>query len=275
MEHEPTPETNITPNNKNESLESKRKNFNTYLYYQGPAPQDYDEEDPPEGVSEIYYMSGDLSLKAWVSDDSLDGEKHPAVVYIHGGFAFGSPDWYDAEAYLDAGYVLMTPTLRGENGNPGNYELLYGEVADAIAAGEYLKTLSYVDPKRIFLSGHSTGGGIAMLASMLPSPYKAIATFGATCDNDVTFNNEWIDIVPFDFENPFETDLRNPMTNLDSIQTPLYVYIGRQETGLLNESKSFVNAAKKLGKTCEFIQMKGDHFDSLYPAIKDSIKKFK
>jgi dipeptidyl aminopeptidase/acylaminoacyl peptidase len=43
----------------------------------------------------------------------------------------------------------MTPTLRGENGNPGNFECFYGEVDDVIAAGRYLATLPYVDPKHI------------------------------------------------------------------------------------------------------------------------------
>jgi dipeptidyl aminopeptidase/acylaminoacyl peptidase len=46
-----------------------------------------------------------------------------------------------------------------------------------IAAGQYLATLPYVDPARIYLAGHSVGGTLALLASEMPSPYAAIAAY--------------------------------------------------------------------------------------------------
>ena len=250
-----------------------RATFKTNLFYKGPAPQDYDEDATlPTGVLEITYQSGDLELKAWISKAPTDGKIHPAIVYIHGGFAFGEGDWDDAKPYLDAGYVVMTPMLRGENGNPGNYELFYGEVDDAIAAGNYLKTLSYVDPDRIFLSGHSTGGTISMLASMLPSPYKAIATFGASPDQN-SFFEAYADIVPFYMNRKDEISIRSPLSNVISIQKPLFVYTGKEDFYYKN-SMILVNQAKGYGKDCEFIQMDGDHFSSLAPSIEDSIVRF-
>ncbi len=52
--------------------------------------------------------------------------------------------------------------LEGENDNPGQFELFYGEVDDAVAAIDYLRSVPYVDPSRIYLAGHSTGGSITL-----------------------------------------------------------------------------------------------------------------
>src|SRR4051794_19449825 len=116
----------------------------TKLIRKGPSPQEYQSEAPPRGVRVGEYASGPLMLKAWVSADPHDGKKHPAVVYVHGGFAFGADDWDDTAAYRDAGFVVVTPILRGENGNPGHFEFFYGEVDDVIAAGNAVAKLPYV-----------------------------------------------------------------------------------------------------------------------------------
>ena len=59
--------------------------------------------------------------------------------------------------------IMMFPTLRGGNTNPGAREYLLGEVDDVLAAAEHLARLPYVDPQRIYLGGHSTGGTLALL----------------------------------------------------------------------------------------------------------------
>ncbi len=254
-------------------FKNDRDDFKTNLLVKGPSPQSYDEETPPEGVTEVTYQSGEYALKAWLSDDPSDGKRHPAVVYVHGGFAFGLSDWEDVKAYLSAGFVLMTPMLRGENDNPGYFEGFYGEVDDVIAAGEFLKQQSYVDADRIYLSGHSSGGTISMLCSMLPSPYKAVATFGASPDQK-EFWEAWADIAPFDVEDESETDIRSPLKYIDSIQKPLFVYVAREDVGYHILSEQLVETAAEYGKDCEFISMKGDHWSALQPSIAESIMKF-
>ena len=72
-------------------------------------------------------------------------------------------------AYRRAGIVMMYPSLRGGNDNPGRREGFLGEVDDILAAAEYLARESYVDPGRIYLGGHSTGGTLAMLAAEMPN----------------------------------------------------------------------------------------------------------
>ena len=74
----------------------------------------------------------------------------------------------DCLPFLAAGFAVMTPTLRGENGNPGSFELFYGEVDDAEAAVRFLAAQPRIDSKRIYTFGHSVGGGISALLSLRP-----------------------------------------------------------------------------------------------------------
>lgn len=52
----------------------------------------------------------------------------------------------------------MIPSFRGEDRNPGSYEMFYGELEDLDAAYDWLAKQPWVDPDRIYLAGHSTGG---------------------------------------------------------------------------------------------------------------------
>lgn len=53
---------------------------------------------------------------------------------------------------------MMFPSLRGGNDNPGVKEGFLAEVDDVLAAADFLGKQNYVDPGRIYLGGHSTGG---------------------------------------------------------------------------------------------------------------------
>ena len=60
---------------------------------------------------------------------------------------------------------MMFPGLRGTSGNPGTQESFLGEVDDVLAAADFLRKVDYVDPSRIYLGGHSTGGTLALLVA--------------------------------------------------------------------------------------------------------------
>lgn len=261
-------------NDISKSFELSRKEFHTKLIKNEPAPQEYSRLTPPTGVSEIKYKSGDLELKAWLSEYPNDGNQHPAIVYVHGGFSFGEDDWEDAKRFQDAGYIVLAPMLRGENGNPGSFELFFGEVDDVISAGNFLSSLKDVDPKRIFLTGHSSGGTISMLASMLPSTFRAIAAYGAAPEQERFLKSGWDKVAPFDVKDANEVAIRSPDRFIQSIQKPLFVYVGKKDTDHLKENYNFVQTAKKNGKNCDYILIEGNHFTSLDKSILDSISKF-
>ena len=69
-----------------------RKGFHTRLARHGPAPQEWEPLRTPPGAEQIDYRSGDLVLTAFVTPYPGDGRKRPAVLFLHGGFAFGADD---------------------------------------------------------------------------------------------------------------------------------------------------------------------------------------
>lgn len=246
----------------------ERCGFETNLIKRIPAPQEYGAEVPPAGVKEVFYDSGDLKLKAWLLDKPADNDKHPAVVFAHGGFSFGGSDWEYVQDFIDHGFILMMPMLRGENGNPGNFEYFYGEVDDLLNAADYLANVSYVDRTRLFLCGHSVGGTLSILASMMPSRYRAMASFGGMpTTEDLIRNGGYPN--PFDSTNRKEFELRSAIYYPDSIIKPLFLYVGDQGEGsLLEFSDYFAKNERSIGKPCEFRVVKGDHWTSVAESVR-------
>jgi dipeptidyl aminopeptidase/acylaminoacyl peptidase len=254
-----------------EDLAAARSGFVSKLRVRGPAPQRYQKDRPPAGVKQVEFTSGDLKLKAWVSADAGDGKKKAAVVFLHGGWAFGAGDWEDAEPFARAGFVLFMPMLRGENGNPGSYESFLGEVDDAIAAGRYVSALPNVDGGSVFVAGHSVGGVLTCLVAMLPSPYKGAAALDGYVDMESWAAGSPDAQVPYDRNMPAEVRVRNPMAFAASIQCPLRLYAG--------DNGQKVNAplaakAKQAGKDCELVIVPGNHQAMVAPAVQQAIAWF-
>jgi dienelactone hydrolase len=55
-------------------------------------------------------------------------------------------------------------------------------VNDVLAASDVLRKLDYVDNSRVFISGHSSGGTLALLAGMASPVFRGIASFGGSVD---------------------------------------------------------------------------------------------
>lgn len=255
-----------------EDLATARKGFTTNLKVRGPAPQPYQNTKPPADVREVEFTSGDLKLKGWLSADPNDGSKRPAVVYLHGGWAFGDGDWEDAEPFAKAGYVLFMPMLRAENGNPGAYESFLGEVDDAIAAGRFVASLPGVDGGNVFVAGHSVGGVLTCLVSMLPSPYKAAAALDGYVDMESWAAGSPNVQVPYDRNSPREVRMRNPMAFAASIRCPLRLYAG-EDGREVNEP--LAAKARQAGKDCKLIVIRGNHQAMVAPAVQQSIAWFR
>jgi dipeptidyl aminopeptidase/acylaminoacyl peptidase len=223
-------------------------------------------------VKEVTYASGNLKLKGWLSANSGDGKRRPAVVYLHGGWSFDGSDWKDAEPFVKAGFVLFMPMLRGENGNPGTYESFLGEVDDAIAAGRFVSSLPNVDGSNVFVVGHSVGGVLTCLVSMLPSPYKAAAALDGYVDMETWAAGSPVTHVPYDRTDREVVRVRNPMAFVASIRLPLRLYagdVGRKVNAPL------ATKARQAGKDCELVVVRGGHLAMVSPAVQQAIAWFR
>jgi dienelactone hydrolase len=259
-----------------EDYAQARERFRTRLTRKGPSPQPFDPVEPPTGVIEIEYPSGDLRLKAWLSRPADERGKHPAVLFLHGGFAFGAEDWEISQPYRTAGYVVLAPMLRGENGQPGAYSFYYDEVADVLAAAEYLCKLPYVNADNLYIAGPSAGGTLVLLAAMTSKQFRGAASFSAMTDQ-VLFckhaKNAARDI-PVDITNLRELQVRSPLAYAASFKCPARLYYGSEEPHLGPMSRRTASLAKARALNVEAIQVEGDHGTSVPPGIQQSIAFF-
>jgi poly(3-hydroxybutyrate) depolymerase len=210
-------------------------------------------------------------MNALVGADPGDGQRHPAILWITGGFppggidasAWSQPDVANeqtAQAYRHAGLVMMYPCFRGGCGNPGVQEDFYGEVDDVVSALAYLKTLSYVDPDRIYLGGHSTGATLALLAAAATDDFAAVFALGPLGD-PAHYGSA---AVHYDLLDDKEVELRAPNNFLHTIRTPTWVIEG--DSGSSNVISFVAMDLWNTNDAVQFALVEGaDHFSVLHP----------
>lgn len=224
---------------------------------------------PPEGVFDLVkYPSKEGDLSAYVSSEPGDGQKHPLIIWVVGGwgngidgFPWSYPYWDNdqtASAFWRAGVLTMYPSFRGGSGNPGYYETLFGEVDDIAAAYEYAASLPYVDPERIYLGGHSTGGTRALLAAEYTDKFRAAFCFGAV--DEIKYHNN----TQFTFDTSIEEEhiMRSPIYWLEDVKTPTFIIEG--EDGNSGSVKKIQEKSSNEHISC-YIMEGADHFSVLAP----------
>ncbi len=228
---------------------------------------------PPELFSVVRYDAQPGKLVAYLSPDPQDGKRHPAIIWITGGDcnSIGRECWKEgppqfdqsASEYRKAGMVMMFPALRGGNDNPGAEEWFLGEVDDVLDTLKFLRQQPYVDPDRIYLGGHSTGGTLALLAAESTDDFRAVFAFGPVADPSgyPAEYNPFGSSNPKDFD-PKEAELRAPGRWLESIHTPVFVIDGT--FGNFEELQSMRNSSKN--PNLHYLAVQGtDHFRLLPP----------
>jgi acetyl esterase/lipase len=251
-----------------------RKAFKTSLTHKGRAPQIFEPVKPPPGVTEINYLSGELELRAWIDQPRVALRTKPAVLFLHGGYAFAMDDWDQCKPFRNAGFVTMTPMLRGENGLPGSFSLFYDEVDDVLAAAEVLAKTPGIDPKRVYVAGHSAGGTLAMLAAMTSKRFRACASFSGSPDQVAFLRQQPLDMVPFDPNNRKELMMRSPLAFPRSFQCPARLYFGDEEFVFEFSTKALAEKAQAAGKDVQSVEVPGDHMTSVDSAIGQAILFF-
>lgn len=260
------------------SLADARRDFKTRLVRQERAGEAAPE--PPAHLFQLVrYPAPAGALAAYISPPPENDRKHPLIIWIVGGFSSSISEiaWtpgprendQSASAFREAGILMMYPSFRGGNDNPGFIEGFYGEVEDVIAASEFAATWKGVDPQRIYLGGHSTGGTLALLAAEYTDRFRAVFSFGPV-EDPLRYGTEQL---PFDTTNPREVELRAPIRWLTKIGRPTFVFEGERRSNI--KSLRALSHAPHSPQV-SFHTVKGaDHFSTLAPLTRLIAEKIK
>lgn len=251
-----------------------REKFRTKLTRRGPSPQSFEPLSTPPGAQRVSYRSGGYQLTAFVDSPQPAAAPRPGVVFLHGGFAFGDGDWEMAQPFRNAGFVVMEPVLRGENGQPGHFTLYYDEVEDVLAAARHLKTLPHVDGDNIFVAGHSAGGALATLAALSAHDFRAAASYSGVMNQSMTITSD-PELEVFDTSDPREIRMRSPEAYAGSFKCPARLFYGSREYFLKDGVERTAKAAQARGLKVDAVQVPGDHFSSVSFAITRTIPFFR
>lgn len=255
-----------------------RKRFHTNLLRRGPSPDEWQPVNLPAGVTEVHYVSGPLHLRAWVNRPAAgDHRRYPAVLFLHGGYSFDLRDWQASQPYRDAGFVVLSPQLRGENGQAGAYSMFYDEVEDVVNAADYLRKQPYVDPERLYVAGESIGGTLVMLGAMTYPHFRAAAALSGSPDQIlfIRYGPGARADAPFDLADPRETLMRSPLAFVASLKCPLRIYYGSEEDYLYLTSQRMAKLATEHNLDVEALSVEGNHDTHMPASIKLSIAFFR
>jgi dipeptidyl aminopeptidase/acylaminoacyl peptidase len=263
-----------------EDYSKVRQEFQTKLIRQGASPQKSVPSDsadaPPPGVTEVVFSSGNLSLKAWMNNPDLTRKTtYPVIIFLHGGFSFGKGDWDMTKPFRDAGFIVITPMLRGENGQRGAFTMFYDEVDDVIAAIEYARQQPFTNKKRVYLAGHSVGGTLTLLTAMTSKSICKASSFSASPDQ-ILYCRYGIDpnYIPFDTADAREFQVRSPLAYAGSFKCPVRIFYGTQEHHFRISSQQTAAIAKQNKTDAEAIEVEGGHMSAVEGETKAAIKFF-
>ena len=265
-----------------EDYATARSHFRTKLVREGPSPQrEVFVLRAPDYVDQVEYPSGGLRLKAWLARQQDTLHKLPAVLFLHGGFELGAADWDMAVPYWQAGFVLMVPMLRGENGQQGTFSFLYDEVDDVLAAAAQLAKTPGVDATQIFLAGHSAGGTLTLLAIEASPRFRAAASFDGSPDLQLLYNGSASKPgthreVVFDPRQTRELEVRSPLAYARSVKAPVRLYYSDEATAIISlPTRRLVELARARGVDAAAVGVSGSHMNHVVRAIPQSIAFFR
>jgi dipeptidyl aminopeptidase/acylaminoacyl peptidase len=209
------------------------------------------------------------------------GDKFPAIIWIHGG---PSSQWLDnfygyMQYFSSQGFAVLAPNVRGSTGygrafeDLNNQDFGYGDLQDVLAGAAYLRTLDYINPDKLGITGTSYGGYLtASAVCFAPGIFQAaVAASGYPDRVAMYYEQELRHIKQMEFKfGPFETHQHiyrkcSPLYWARQATTPAFVLHGEGEPPRSAASRAFATALEKEYKTvqCKAYSPEGYYVQSL------------
>jgi dipeptidyl aminopeptidase/acylaminoacyl peptidase len=196
------------------------------------------------------------------------GERVPGILWIHGG---PTSQWFDAyyanmQFFAQQGYAVLAPNIRGSSGYGKRFEDLnngdwgHDDLKDVIAGVEYLKTLDYVNPDKMGITGTSYGGCMSMSAvGFAPGVFQAAIPASGYADWIAMYDEQelrHIKLLEYEF-GPIETHRHvyrkcSPIYAVKQATTPTFVIHGEGGLPRSSASRDFVKAMEKEYKSVRY-----------------------
>ena len=205
------------------------------------------------------------------------GKKHPVIVNVYGGphAQRVTNSWRSKNLYFQymaqQGYVIFQLDNRGSYNRGKKFEdAIYKnlgdvEVADQIKGVEFLRTLDYVDAKRIGIYGHSYGGYMALMTMFKAGDYFNAGVSGAPVTDWALYDTHYTERYlghPDTNAKGYEASAVFPYT--DGLKGPLMIYHGMADDNVL-----FTHATKLFKQ----LQDSEKQFEMMtYPGSKHSLR---
>ena len=248
---------------------SHRAETVTRLSRKGPAPSSGQVLSVPDDAKRLVYPSDGVELLAYLELPGLpENGPYPGVVFSHGGCEIKTEHFDKTRVFLEAGFAVFSPSYRGEHGNPGSFELFYGEVTDALAAVAWFAAQPFVDSDRVYAFGHSMGGEIAALLSLFPNtPLRLTGSCGPFFlrSNPFGLDSMYGLEPPFDADDPAEVEARLLRAHLGEMTCDHVAYIGDDDEKFADGGFQGLETA---GAKLAIERVPGDHDASVFPAAR-------
>lgn len=247
------------------------------------VPETLDPEEFTEGEFLRFPArdGGEVPGYLFVREDLDRSVRHPAVVWVHGdGIAQNYDGWHVRRDYgvyhsfhqllVAEGYVVLMPDYRGSIGYGRDFrqqsyrDVGGGDYQDNAAAGDFLKTLDFVDPDRIGIWGLSYGGFMTMQALTLdPELFAAGVNVAGVGDFSLWFRDPggpWVvGRMGTPDENPDVYELAAPANRVERIERPLLMLHGTADVNVeYFESINIADRLLRAGKDFDFATYPGE-----------------
>ncbi|WP_100644440.1 S9 family peptidase [Alteromonas facilis] len=173
--------------------------------------------------------------------------KHPVIVFVYGGpgVQVVRNRWYEERGlmmqyWVDKGYVVFSLDNRGSDARGKAFEdplyLKMGdvEVKDQITGVEFLRSLPFVDEKRIGIHGHSYGGYMTLMSMFKAGDYFSAGVSGAPVTDWRLYDTHYTERY---MGNPTTVDEAYTAASVfpyaENLKGPLMIYHGMADDNVL------------------------------------------
>lgn len=228
---------------------------------------------------------GDKSAFIYTAKNHSRSKKTGLIILPYGGYINSYPDtdyflYSKLFEYLDKGYIIAFPNTRGINSEKQSNHYGKVQLEDTELFLLKLKSQFNVDTKKIILLGHSHGATMVYYYLTHSTSFSGGISINGACDWIQQAELKSMAGIPFGMGgDPLEKELEyndsSPLTNLNSLSSPILNIAGRKDTQIPARINAiaFHEAATKLGKKSELIIFENEGHLILLPENRDTFWK--